>query len=72
MLPLTDLRPLVILRVGVLDGDVVAEEPRPLAAGVGDQGLGLVEFQPEVSRRNSASLALICSASALGPVNPSR
>jgi hypothetical protein len=32
----------------VLHGDVVAEEPRPLAAGVGDQGLGLTEFQPEV------------------------
>ena len=33
--------------VAVLDGDVVAEEPRPLGAGVGDQGLGVVEFQPE-------------------------
>jgi hypothetical protein len=31
----------------VLDDDVVAEEPRWLGACVGDQGLGLVEFQPE-------------------------
>ena len=34
-------------RVAVLDGDVIAEEPRPLGAGVGDQGLGRVEFQSE-------------------------
>jgi hypothetical protein len=31
----------------VLDGDVVAEEACPLGAGVGDQGLGVVEFQSE-------------------------
>jgi len=31
----------------VLDGDVITEEPRPLAAGVRGQGLGRVEFQPE-------------------------
>jgi len=31
----------------VLDGDVIAEEPRWLAAGAGDQGLGRVEFQSE-------------------------
>jgi hypothetical protein len=31
----------------VLDGDVIAEESRPLAAGVRDQGLVLVEFQSE-------------------------
>jgi hypothetical protein len=31
----------------VLDDDVVAEEPRRLGAGVGDQGLVLVEVQPE-------------------------
>jgi hypothetical protein len=35
------------LRAGVLDGDVVSEEPRPLAAGVGDQGFLLVQLQPE-------------------------
>jgi hypothetical protein len=35
------------LRVAVLDDDVVAEEPRWLAAGAGDQGLGRVEFQSE-------------------------
>ena len=34
-------------RVAVLDGDLVAEEPRLLGAGVGDQGLGLVQFQGE-------------------------
>ena len=58
------------LRVAVLDGDVVAEEPRRLGAGVGDQGLVLVSSSPRVSRRNRASLALICSASAFGPMNP--
>jgi hypothetical protein len=31
----------------MLDDDVIAEEPRPLGAGVGDQGLGWVEFQSE-------------------------
>jgi hypothetical protein len=34
-------------RVGVLDGDVVAEEACPLGAGMGDQGLFLAEFQAE-------------------------
>ena len=29
----------------MLDGDLVAEEPRCAGAGVGDQGLGLVQFQ---------------------------
>jgi len=32
----------------VLDGDVIAEEPCPLAAGMRDQGLGAVQFQPEI------------------------
>jgi hypothetical protein len=32
----------------VLDGDLVAEEPRRAGAGVGDQRLVLVEFQLEV------------------------
>jgi hypothetical protein len=31
----------------MLDGGVVSEESRPLAAGVGDQRLLPVEFQPE-------------------------
>jgi hypothetical protein len=31
----------------VLDGDLIAEEPRCAGAGVGDQGLGLVQFQGE-------------------------
>jgi hypothetical protein len=35
------------LGVAVLDPDVIAEEPRRLAAGVGDQGLLLAEFQSE-------------------------
>ena len=34
-------------RVVMLDGDVVSEESRPLAAGVGDQRLLPVEFQSE-------------------------
>ncbi len=34
-------------RVAVPDADVIAEEPRPLGAGVRDEGLGLVEFQFE-------------------------
>jgi len=43
---LTDRRPLVI-RAGVLDDDLVAEEPRRAGAAVGDQGLVLVQFQGE-------------------------
>jgi hypothetical protein len=31
----------------VPEGDVIAEEPSPLAAGVRDEGLVLVEFQFE-------------------------
>ena len=34
-------------RVAVPDGDVIAGEPRPLGAGVGDQGLVLVQLQSE-------------------------
>ena len=34
-------------RVAVLDGDLIAEEPRRTGAGVGDQGLGLVQLQRE-------------------------
>jgi hypothetical protein len=37
------------LAVGVLDGDLVAEEPRRARAGVGDQRLVLVEFQLEIT-----------------------
>jgi hypothetical protein len=44
----------------VLDGDVIAEEPRPLGAGVGDQGLARVEFQfeglPEELRQTGLDL----------------
>ena len=59
------------LRVAVLDGDVVAEEPRRLAAGVGDQGLGLRSVPVRGSPGGTvASLALISSASAFGPMNP--
>ena len=42
-------------RVAVLDGDLVAEEPRRAGAGVGDQGLGLVQLQGELCRRVSVS-----------------
>ena len=45
--PLAVRRPLVMLRVAVLDDDVIAEKPRRLGAGVADQGLSLVEFQSE-------------------------
>jgi len=31
----------------VLDGDLIAEKPRRTGAGVGDQGLGLVQPQGE-------------------------
>ena len=34
-------------RVAVLDDDVIAEEPGPLGAGMSDQSLVLVQFQPE-------------------------
>ena len=46
-LPVDSPLALADLRVAVLDPDVVAEEPRRLAAGVGDQGFLLAEFQPE-------------------------
>jgi hypothetical protein len=36
------------LVVGVLDGDLVAEESRRAGAPMGDERLGLVEFQLEV------------------------
>ena len=59
------------LRAGVLDGDVVAEEPRPLAGACVIRVFCWLSSMPRVSRRNSASLALISPASAFGPVNPS-
>jgi hypothetical protein len=34
-------------RIAVLDAYFVSEEPRRLAAGVGNQGFLLVQFQPE-------------------------
>ena len=62
----------VVLVIGVLDDDVVAEEARGLAGRVRDQRLLCGEFQLEVSRRNAPSRCLISSASAFGPANPRR
>ena len=45
-------------RVAVLDDDVVAEEPCRLAAGVADQGLVLVQFQPEGLPEEPAQVGL--------------
>jgi len=36
------------LSIVVLDGDLIAEEPRRLGAGVGDQRLGLGQLQLEI------------------------
>ena len=47
-MPLTARRPPDDLAVAVLDGDLVAEEPRRAGAGVGDQRLVLGQFQLEV------------------------
>jgi hypothetical protein len=42
----------------VLDDDVIAEEPRRLGAGVGDQGLIRVEFQGEGLSQEPCQLRL--------------
>ena len=55
-------------RAGVLDGDVIAEEPRPLGAGMGDQGLGGVEFQEEGLSQEPCQLCL--DLLGLGPGPP--
>jgi len=60
------------LAVSVLDDDLVAEIPRRMTAGVGDQGLFGGQLQLELSPRNAASCSLIFSASAFGPMNPKR
>ena len=44
--------------VAVLDDDVVAEVPRRLGAGVADQGLVLVQFQPEGLSEEPGQLGL--------------
>ena len=46
--PLTALAASGELSVVVLDGDLVAEEPRRAGAGVGDQRLGLRQLQREL------------------------
>jgi hypothetical protein len=58
--------------VGVLGGDLVAEEPRRAGAGVGDQRLCLGQLQLEVILQELSEATLISSASAFGPANPSR
>ena len=45
--PVDRRRPAGELVVAVLDGDLVAEEPRRAGSGVGDQGFVRVEFQRE-------------------------
>jgi hypothetical protein len=54
----------------VLDGDVVAEEPRALGAGVGDQGLGGVQFQPEGLPEEPRQFRLDLLGLGLGPDEP--
>ena len=60
------------LAVVVMDGDVVAEEARRVGAGVRDQVFSRDNSSLRSSRKNCASRSLICSASAFGPMNPSR
>ena len=49
----------------VLDGDLVAEEGRSAGPGVREQGLVLVEFQPEIvtQERREAALDFLGCAS---------
>ncbi|MFF0081780.1 hypothetical protein ACFYR1_19000 [Streptomyces canus] len=42
------------LRVGALGSDLIAEEPRRLAGGMGDQGLGFGQFQLEFFAQESS------------------
>ena len=70
-LPVGDTAASGAFRVAMLDAYVIAEEPRRLAAGVGDQCLAGFSSSPRVSRRNLASVALIFSASAFDPMSPS-
>ena len=57
-------------RFGVLDDDVVAEEPRGLAARVGDQGLLGAEFQSEGFPEELRQFRLDFLGLGLGPMNP--
>jgi hypothetical protein len=70
IVPLTDLRPLGELALGVLHGDLIAEEGRCTSAAMGDQCLVLGQSSLSSSRRNWARRCLICSASAFGPGLP--
>jgi len=54
-------------RVAVLDGDLVAEEPRRAGAGVGDQGLGRVQLQGEGLPQERRQLGLDLLGFGLGP-----
>jgi hypothetical protein len=58
------------LRVGVLCPDLVAEEPRRLAGGVGDQGLGFGQFQRELLAQECPDLRLDFLCFALGTDEP--
>jgi hypothetical protein len=54
----------------VLDGDLVAEEPRRAGAGVGDQGLVRVELQGEGLSQEPRQLGLDLLGFGLGPDEP--
>src|SRR5204863_5032315 len=55
------------LRIGMLGPYVIAEEPRRLAGGVGDQGLGLRQFQPQFGAQELPDLFLDLFGFVLGP-----
>jgi len=56
--------------VGVLDGDLVAEESCRACSGVGDQRFLLGQFQLEVITQECRKACFDLLGSAFGPVNP--
>ncbi|MFD0746080.1 hypothetical protein ACFQ1L_32715 [Phytohabitans flavus] len=60
------------LRIGVLCPDLVAEEPRRLAGGVGDQRLGFGQLELELLTQERPDLRLDLFGFVPGPANPSR
>lgn len=59
------------LGVGVLGFDLVAEEARRLAGGVGDQRLGLRQLQLQLLTQERGDPRLDLLGLVLGPANPS-
>ena len=51
----------------MLDGDLVAEEPRRASAGVGDQGFIQSQFQLEIITQESGQASLDLFGLGLGP-----